>query len=312
MKSKESYVGIDVSKDKLDVAYQGIAKAQQYPNNPAGIKKLVKSLRQAEGVNRIVVEATAGFEREAVHQMLDIGLPVAVLNPTRVRRFAQAQGLHAKTDTIDAHVLADFGQVMKPDIWQRKNEFEEQISLRITRRRQLIQMQTEEKNRLTTAHPHNIAYIKKHLVWLKGEIESLEQELKRLIQSNPCYQAKVDLLQSVPGVGPVTALTLIAEMPELGQANRKQIAALAGVAPYNRDSGNRKRRRHTFGGRSTVRCTLFMAALSATRHNPRIKEFYERLLANGKEKKVALTACMRKLLVILNAIARDQKPWQFA
>ncbi|MFH2113008.1 MAG: IS110 family transposase [Spirochaetota bacterium] len=312
MNTKEKSVGIDVSKANLDVAYQGSPGAEQYPNNRTGIKKLVKRLCQAEGIERIVVEATAGFEREAVNEMLGAGLPVAVLNPTRVRRFAQAQGLHAKTDVIDAHVLADFGQVMKPEIWKRKSEFEEQISLRITRRRQLIQMQTEEKNRLTTAHPSNIAYIKKHLVWLKEEIGELEQELETLIKSNPLYQAKVDLLQSVPGVGPVTALTLIAEIPEFGHANRKQIAALAGVAPYNRDSGNRTGRRHTFGGRSSVRSTLYMATLSATRHNPKIKAFYERLLSNGKEQKVALTACMRKLLVTLNAIARDQKPWQFA
>lgn len=312
MKSKKEYIGIDVSKDKLDVAYQGRNGAEQYQNDQAGIRKLLDCLRQAEGIDRIVVEATAGFEREAVNELLGAGLPVALLNPTRVRRFAQAQGQHAKTDAIDAHMLADFGKVMKPEVWKRKSEFEEQIGLRITRRRQLIQMQTEEKNRLTTAHPSNIPNIKKHLKWLKAEIESLVQQLEALISSDSVYQEKIACLQSVPGVGPVTALTLIAEMPELGYANRQQIAALAGVAPYNQDSGKRTGRRHTYGGRSTVRSTLYMAALSATKHNPKIKQFYERLLDDGKEKKVALTACMRKLLVILNAIARDQKPWHFA
>lgn len=311
MEIKKAFIGIDVSKDRLDVACQGKKAIKQYRNNSKGITKMIARFHGIE-IERIVVEATAGFEQEAVKKMLQQGLPVSLINPTRVRRYAQAQGQHAKTDCLDAHVLADFGESMKPELWQLKSELEEQIGLRITRRRQLLGIQTEEKNRLTTAHPDNIPGIQRHLAWLKMEIEGLDEELESLAKSDPVTQEKITCLQTVPGVGPVTALTLIAEMPELGLANRKQIAALAGVAPYNRDSGNRKGRRHTFGGRSTVRSTLYMAALSATRHNPRIKLFYERLLANGKEKKVALTACMRKLLVILNAIARDQKPWQFA
>ncbi len=311
MEIKKFYIGIDVSKDKLDVACQGEKAVKQYRNNQEGIQKMLTGFQGIE-IERIVVEATAGFERDAVKKMLHLGLPVALINPTRVRRYAQAQGQHAKTDSLDAHVLADFGKAMRPEISQLKSDLEEQIGLRVTRRRQLVGIQTEEKNRLTTAHPDHLPGIKKHLAWLKTEIETLEQELEALANSDPDFQEKIACLQSVPGVGAVTALTLIAEMPELGVVNRKQIAALAGVAPYNRDSGHRTGRRHTFGGRSSVRSTLYMAALSATRHNPRIKEFYERLLANGKEKKVALTACMRKLLVILNAMARDQKPWQFA
>lgn len=309
MKSQKAYIGIDVSKAGLDVAWQGEQKVTQYKNNAKGIAKMVAGFEGIE-VGRIVVEATAGFEREAVKRMLQAELPVAVLNPTRVRRYAQAHGQHAKTDALDAHVLADFGKAIHPKVSQLKSELEEQISLRVTRRRQLIAMQTEEKNRLTTAHADNLPGIKKHLAWLKTEIESLNQELETLAQSDPDLQERFSCLQSVPGVGQVTALTLIAEMPELGSVDRKQIAALAGVAPYNHDSGSRSGRRHTSGGRSSVRSTLYMAALSATRHNPKIKAFYERLLANGKEKKVALTACMRKLLVILNAIVRDQKPWQ--
>jgi len=308
MKSQKAYIGIDVSKKQLDVAWQGERKVTQYKNNAKGIAKMIAGFEGIE-IDRIVVEATAGFEREAVKRMRQSELPVAVLNPTRVRRYAQAQGQHAKTDALDAHVLADFGKVMNPRISRMKSDLEEQISLRITRRRQLIGMRTEEKNRLTTAHPDNIPGIQRHLAWLKTEITSVEQELEHLAQADPALQEKVACLQSVPGVGPITAMTLIAEMPELGLANRKQIAALAGVAPYNRDSGNRTGRRHTIGGRSSVRSVLYLAALSATRHNPRIKDFYQRLLANGKEKKVALTACMRKLLVILNAMARDQKPW---
>ena len=306
---KKGYVGIDVSKERLDVACKGKKKVAQYRNNQKGIAKMLASFAGDE-IERVVVEATAGFEREVVKKMLQVGLPVSLMNPTRVKRYAQAQGLYAKTDEIDAHVLADFGEAMLPELWQLKSELEEQIGLRITRRRQLIGTQTEEKNRLTTAHPDNVPGIKRHLAWLKEEIDQLEQELEELSKSDPAYQEKIACLQSVPGVGPVTALTLIAEMPELGRVNQKQIAALAGVAPYNRDSGNRSGRRHTCGGRSSVRSALYMAALSATRYNPKIKEFYERLLANGKEKKVALTACMRKLLVFLNAIARDQKPWQ--
>jgi len=311
MKSKTTYIGIDVSKEKLDVAWQGERKVKQYQNNAKGIAKMIAGF-QGNEIDRIVVEATAGFERQSVREMLQLGLPVALINPTRVRRYAQAQGQHAKTDALDAHVLADFGKAMRPDIWQTKSDLEEQIGLRITRRRQLIGIRTEEKNRLTTAHPDNIPGIKRHLVWLNSEIANVEEEIEHLAQSDPVLQEKIACLQSVPGVGPVTALTLIAEMPELGLANRKQIAALAGVAPYNRDSGNRTGRRHTYGGRSSVRSVLYLAALSATRHNPKIKEFYQRLLANGKEKKVALTACMRKLLVILNAMARDQKTWQVA
>lgn len=308
MKSQKAYIGIDVSKKQLDVAWQGEEQVTQYRNNAQGIAKMIAEFEGSE-IDRIVVEATAGFEREAVKRMRQSELPVAVLNPTRVRRYAQAQGQHAKTDALDAHVLADFGKVMNPRISRMKSDLEEQISLRITRRRQLIGMRTEEKNRLTTAHPDNIPGIQRHLAWLKTEIASVEHELEHLAQADPALQEKVACLQSVPGVGPITAMTLIAEMPELGLANRKQIAALAGVAPYNRDSGSRTGRRHTIGGRSSVRSVLYLAALSATRHNPRIKDFYQRLLANGKEKKVALTACMRKLLVILNAMARDQKPW---
>jgi len=311
MNSKREYVGIDVSKKNLDVAYWGEPGAKQYKNTKLGIEKLIEEFNQQE-IELIVVEATGGFEAKAVTEMLQAGLPVALLNPTRVRRFAQAKGLYAKTDVLDAHVLADFGQALKPEVWVLKTEVEEQISLRITRRRQLIGMQTEEKNRLTSAHEDNLERIKRHLDWLKEEIKQLDQELEEIVHTNPAYQEKIRNLCSVPGVGPVTALTLVGMMPELGRLNRGQIASLAGVAPMNQDSGGKKGRRRTLGGRSEVRRTLYMAALSASRSNPKIKQFYERLLENGKPQKVALTACMRKLLIILNAIARDQKPWQYA
>jgi len=308
---QELFIGIDISKEELEVAIWQEEKTEQYANSSKGIKALIAELSRKE-IALIVVEATGGYEYDLVVQMLKAGLPVALVNPTRIRRFAQASGKLAKTDKLDARVLAHFGQALKPEVRELKSELEDQISLKITRRRQLISMITAEKNRLGTARDDNIESIKRHLEWLETELAQLEVDMKDLLQANPGYQQRVENLTTVPGVGPVTALTLVAQMPELGLVNRQEIAALAGVAPLNKDSGKRKGRRHTFGGRSAVRCALYMAALSATRHNPVIKEFYERLLANGKEKKVALTACMRKLLVILNAMARDQQPWIYS
>jgi transposase len=309
-KREEVYVGIDISKDELEVAVWQEGTTKQYANTSKGIKKLMAEISQ-QPIKLIVVEATGGYEYQLVLLMLEGGLPVALVNPTRIRRFAQASGKMAKTDKLDAQVLAHFGQAMHPEVRVQKSELEEQISLKITRRRQLIGMITAEKNRLGTARGSSIKSVKRHLEWMETELALLEAEMFELFQEHPSYQKKIDTLVSVPGVGPVTALTLIAQMPELGLVNRQEIAALAGVAPLNRDSGRRKGRRHTFGGRSGVRSVLYMAALSATKHNPVIKAFYERLLANGKEKKVALTACMRKLLVILNAMARDQQAWVY-
>ena len=311
MKSKEEYVGIDVSKESLEVAYRGKEEVKGYKNTPAGIKKIIASLDKAE-TELIVVEATGGYEACAVTQMLRAGLPVALLNPPRVRRFAQAKGQQAKTDKLDAHVLAEFGQAMRPSKWVLKSDLEEQIGLRITRRRQLISMRTEEKNRLSSAHLKNQAGIHAHIQWLNAEITGIEEEMEEILKRDPTYQEKVEKLCSVPGVGMITAQTLIGLMPELGRLNRQEIASLAGVAPMNHDSGRRKGKRRTQGGRSEVRNTLYMAALSATTHNAKIKAFYDRLIAKGKLPKVALTACMRKLLVVLNAIARDQKPWHYA
>jgi len=301
-------MGIDVSKDELEVAIWQEETTEQYANTKKGIKKLIAEISQ-QPIALIVVEATGGYEYQVVFQMLQAELPVALINPTRIRRFAQASGKMAKTDKLDAQVLAHYGQAMRPEVRVLKSELEDQLSLKITRRRQLIGMMTAEKNRLGMARGSNVESIKRHLEWMGNELDLLETEMLELLQEHPSYQKKIDTLVSVPGVGPVTALTLIAQMPELGLVNRQEIAALAGVAPLNRDSGKRRGRRHTFGGRSGVRSALYMAALSATKHNPVIKAFYERLLANGKEKKVALTACMRKLLVILNAMTRDQQAW---
>ncbi len=308
IKVEDTFVGIDISKDELEVAIWQEQTTEQYANTGEGIRKLIAELSK-KPIALVVVEATGGYEYQLVLLMLAADLPVALVNPTRIRRFAQAGGNLAKTDKLDAQVLAHYGQAMRPEVRVQKSELEDQLSLKITRRRQLIGMITAEKNRLGTARGTNIESIKRHLEWMKIELDLLEAEMMGLLQTHPSYQKMVENLISVPGVGPVTALTLVAQMPELGLVNRQEIAALAGVAPLNKDSGKRRGRRHTFGGRSAVRSALYMAALSATRCNPVIKEFYERLLANGKEKKVALTACMRKLLVILNAMARDQQSW---
>lgn len=309
-KQRKEYVGIDISQEELEVARWGESQTRQYANSVKGIKGLMKDVR-AEQVELIVMEATGGYEYGVVTRMLRAGYPVALVNPTRVRRFAQASGQLAKTDRLDAQVLAHFAQAMKPEVWVLKSEVEEQLSVLMTRRRQLVGMITAEKNRLGTAKVQAEDSLKRHLEWMTGELAELEEEIKTLLLSNPGYQQKVKQFLSVPGVGEVTALTLVAQMPELGLVNRQQIAALAGVAPLNRDSGRYRGKRRTFGGRSAVRATLYMATLSATKHNPVIKAFYERLLANGKEKKVALTACMRKLLVILNAMARNQQAWRY-
>lgn len=310
IKKMRGYIGVDVSQKELEVVMWGEKGGAEYPNSLVGIKKLMKCL-DPEGVDLIVIEATGGYEYQVVRELARAGLPVALVNPTRVRRFAQASGQMAKTDRLDAQVLAHFGKVMRPAVWALKSEDEERLSAIITRRRQLVEMITAEKNRLCTARKHTIVSIKAHIEWLEAQVAEIEAEMMDWTRTNPTYQEKIAQLLSVPGVGTITVLTLVAQLPELGLVNRKKIAALVGVAPLNRDSGRYRGKRRTFGGRSAVRSTLYMAALSASRYNPVIKEFYQRLLSQGKEKKVALTACMRKLLLILNAIARDQQPWEF-
>jgi transposase len=304
------YVGIDVGKENLDLAVLGASDTKQYQNNTKGIRALTRRLKKY-AVEKIVVEATGGYEYEVVTRMCKAKLPVALVNPTRVRRFAQAGGQLAKTDSLDAHVLANFGKSMQPEVWTLKTEVEGQLNQLISRRRQLVGMLTAEKNRSGTAKEQAQDSIRRHITWMQDELAEVEASMQEIINTEPEYQKKIANLVSVPGVGEVTALTLVAQLPELGLVNRQQIAALAGVAPLNHDSGRHKGKRRTFGGRSSVRSALYMAALSASRYNPVIKAFYERLLAKGKEKKVALTACMRKLLVILNAIMRDQQPWQY-
>jgi transposase len=305
----ECFVGIDVAKESLEVAIYGQAAIRSFANTQAGQGELVADL-QPLSPTLIVLEASGGFELEAMLAMMTQGLPVAVVNPTRVRHFAKAHGRLAKSDPIDAHVLAHFAQAVRPQVRCLQSEQEMHLVHLVRRRRDVVAMLTAEKNRLGTTAPRLKERVKKHIQWLQQEEQELAAEIAELLQSLPEWQEKAQILQSVPGIGPVSAATLLAELPELGTTSRQKIAALAGVAPYNRDSGQKRGRRKTGGGRKGVRSTFYMACLSASKHNPVIKRFYERLKAKGKETKVALTACMRKLLSILNAMLRNKAPWR--
>ena len=309
--TSEKYVGIDVSKRWLEVQVHGEAEGRKFGNDPDGIRSLVEQMKALQP-EVIVFEATGGYERRASKALREAGLAVAVVNPTRVRRFAEALGILAKTDKIDAKVIAHFASVVRPAPNGQQSDLEEQLAACVERRRQLLVELTAEKNRLSTCPACVREDIEEHIAWLEEHIDSLEAEIQICIMQKPEWQARAEIIDSVPGVGPVTAATLIAELPELGQLNRQKIAALAGLAPFNKDSGPKKGKRKIFGGRSGIRRPLFMAALSATKHNPVIRTFYESLLKRGKEKKVALTACMRKLLVIINAMVRKGEAWRMS
>jgi transposase len=258
----------------------------------------------------VVLEATGGLQIPAVAALAAAGLRTVVVNPRQVRQFAGATGRLAKTDAIDAQVLAQFGEAVRPEVRPLPDAATQELSALVNRRRQLIEMLTAEKNRLRLATKKVRPNIEAHICWLEGELLDLEGGLGDVIRSSPVWREQDNLLRSVPGVGPVLSSVLLADLPELGKLGRKEVAALVGVAPLNRDSGLFRGRRQVWGGRSHVRTALYMAALVATRHNPVIKSFYQRLLSGGKPKKVALTACMRKLLTILNAMMRHQAPWE--
>jgi transposase len=260
----------------------------------------------------IVLEATGGFELVLVAELAAAHLPVAVTNPRQVRNFARATGKLAKTDKLDAQVLAHLAATLRPTPRPLPSEHEEHLTALLTRRRQIVDMLTVEKNRLHTVRPTMRSDIEEHIAWLLAKLARLDEEIDRFIQATPLWKAKDALLQSAPGIGRITAGTLLAMLPELGRLNRQEIAALVGLAPVNKDSGKKRGKRRIFGGRASVRSVLFMATLSAKKYNPVIKKFYEHLLAQGKEKKVALTACMRKLLVILNAMLRSNQAWRMA
>ena len=311
MQSPSKSVGIDVSKDWLDVALGTQAQPWRVANSAEGILDLVARLRSLP-VELIVLESTGGLEGLLLAELHAAGLPVARVNPGRVREFAKATGQLAKTDRLDARLLAHFAERIRPEVVRLPSEDEQYLAALVSRRRQLLEMRVAENNRLSTTPQRLQARVNKHLDWLQAEIDQLEQDIQDFIRQTPLWREKGDLLRSVPGIGDITACTLLAELPELGLLNRKEVAALVGVAPFNRDCGRSQGQRHIHGGRTSVRNVLFMATLSATRFNPVIRAFYQHLLANGKEKMVALVACMRKLLTILNAILRHRQPWCLA
>lgn len=304
-------VGIDVSKATLDVAFSCGMAAMQVPNSPEGHAKLIAAIKRQE-VRLIVLEASGGYERAVVAELTAEELPVVVVNPRQVRDYARATGRLAKTDALDAAVLAQFGLAVNPALRPLPDEITRQLREKLARRRQLVGMRTAEGNRLAQATAHAVQQsIQAVVKLLETQIKALDRDLNQTLRSCPVWQEREQLLQTVPGVGPQTALVLLVELPELGQASRQQIAALVGVAPINRDSGTFRGQRRTWGGRATIRTTLYMATLTATRHNPLIRRYYHHLLQAGKKKKVALVACMRKLLCILNAMLRNQEPWRY-
>lgn len=308
------FVGVDVSKETLDVhllaAPSPPADATfSVPNSQEGIATLVQRLK-ALAVQLLVVESTGGYERRAAIELLTAGIPVAVVNPTRVRRFAEAMGTLAKTDAIDARVLARFAMRMEPRLSEIPSPRQILLDELLTRRRQLIGMRTMELNRAAQAVGKLATrQIKQHLRQLDKQIAQIDAELTTLIDNDPDWKQRVELIDSVPGIGKTIAFRLVADLPELGKLNRGQIAALVGVAPMNRDSGKQRGRRMIRGGRVDARGALFMAAWVAKRHNPRIKVYAERLLATGKPFKVVLTACMRKILIILNVMVKTKTAW---
>jgi transposase len=303
--SSGKFVGIDVAKDKLDIGLLGEKKASQVTNNEKGIAKLVKKMQTLKPV-LIVVEATGGYQRAVALGLYEAGLPVAVVNPSRVRQYARASGLLAKTDKLDAFNLAEFGKQMKPRKFEAKSEAGRYVSALLVRRRQLEEMLKAEKSRLRTVPAAMRSSVERIIEVLKEEIKQLEKELDQFMKENEGWQAQEQILTSAKGVGRITATTLLAELPELGKLDRKKIAALVGLAPMNADSGKKRGYRKTKGGRMEVRNVLYMSTLVATRYNPLIQKQYQELLKRGKVKKVALTACMRKFLTILNAMMRDK------
>jgi transposase len=305
----ETFIGIDVSKAHLDIAVHASSQVWRVANSDPGIAGLVTQL-QALAPTLIVLEASGGFELVLVAEFAATHLPVVITNPRRLRNFARATGRLAKTDKLDAQMLAQFAAALRPEIRPLPTEHEEHLTALVTRRRQIVDMLTVEQNRLHTVRAPLRSDIEEHLQWLREKLTKLDQEIDDFIHGSPLWSDKDALLQSVPGIGPVTASTMVALLPELGQLNRQEIAALVGLAPIAKESGKKQGKRHIFGGRAPVRHVLYMAALSAAKHNPVIKPFYEQMLAQGKPKKVALTACMRKLLVILNAMLRTQQAWQ--
>jgi transposase len=308
--SVNSCVGIDVSKGALDVHLLSEQRSLTVPNTPTGHAQLLDQL-PAPATCRIVLEATGGYERRLVGELVAAGHFVSVVNPRQVRDFAKAHGILAKTDRIDAQVIARFGRDIKPRPVAQTSQKQQQLDDLVTRRRQLLQLRTAEINRLREGLPKLVRQsLQRSIDALSKDLTRIDRAIAELVQSDDHWKNRFELLKTVPGVGDVTAAALVAELPELGQLNRAKIAALVGVAPHPDDSGRHKGKRFIRGGRKTLRCTLYMAALTASIHNPVLKRFAQRLKAQGKATKVVLTACIRKLLVILNTLVKNNTPWQ--
>jgi len=309
-KKFKSFIGIDVSKQQLEVAAHESEYRFRCANKVSAFGELIAELL-ALRPTLIVLEATGGLETRVVGALHTAGLPVVVVNPRQVRDFAKALGQLAKTDRLDAHVLAHFAAAIKPPLRPIKAKEQQELDALTGRRGQLVEILADEKNRRASAASDTVRdQIKEHIDWLEDRIAELDEQIKALLQTSPRWQVKDQILQSVPGIGPVASFSMIADLPELGTLNRQQISKLVGVAPLNRDSGQQRGTRHIYGGRAGLRRVLYMAALTASRHNAVLKAFYQRLRANHKPFKVAITACMRKLLSIINVMIRDSTTWK--
>jgi transposase len=308
---KEHVVGIDMSKDWFDVAVLGEKRTKRFANTKKGIRDLVRGMSELQP-QLIVVEATGGYEEALVSALFEAGLPVALVSPQRVRQYARAKGRLAKTDPLDAQLLAEYGKAIQPRLFVGKSEERKQLSALVGRRNQLNAMLQAEKNRLRRTQSGAIRRsLEAVIACLAAQLKQMDQEIRTLLQQHTDLQSQEKLLRTAKSVGAVTAATLLADLPELGHLDRQAVAALVGVAPMNADTGKKRGYRKTKGGRPEVRRTLYMATLTAIRYNPILKPHYEQLVKRGKEKKVALTACMRKMLTILNAMLRDQQPFRY-
>ena len=308
MESEGPYVGIDVSKDQLDVAMPPSGDSWSMANDASGITEVVQRLAQLHP-NLVVLEATGGLQMPLAAALATAGLPLSMMNPRQVRDFARATGRLAKTDRLDAQVLAHFADAVRPTPYPLPDAQTQELTALLTRRHQVVEMLTAEKNRLRTTRESMRQRVQDHIRWLEQELADLDDDLERTLRESPLWREKDNLLRSVPGIGWVVSITLLADLPELGTLSRHQLAALVGVAPLNRDSGRFRGTGTVWGGRARVRAVLYMAALTASRYNPIIKAFYHRLCGVGKARKVALPACMRKLLIILNSMVKHQQTW---
>ena len=308
---KKIYAGIDVAKATLDMAISNQKEIRSFTNDENGINQLVHYLKK-EPPAIIVMEATGGLEKLLAAALTGADLQAVIVNPRQIRDFARAKGKLAKTDALDARIMADFACDIHPEVRALSDQQTEEIKALMVRHQQVVRMITSENNRLSSTNKAVRSSIQSHVKWLKLQLKEIDKNLEEQIQNSPVWREKDNILRSVPGVGPVLSITIMGSLPELGRINRKQIAALVGVAPLNRDSGVMRGKRSIWGGRARVRAALYMATLTSTRFNPVIRAYYEHLLKAGKAKKVALTACMRKLLTILNVMIRNNNTWRYA